>query len=197
MQYEAFVESGKREIANIEKIFNAQMISRTGFVFEELINLEFDVRSEIQQRAAQINNPACIESANLQLTNTSEVAGANSMSAYQDVISQITFMRFIYVYPVLTELTNAKDNLAFEALGLISNINPVTNLDGIITNLTTELEFFIDLFESFVEEVIAEMNSFENFNRDLFLTLHNSLEETRSWFISSANDVRNFVNTCV
>lgn len=191
-RYEAFIISSKREIGNIERTFNSQLLSRTGFVFQEIKDLEFEVWYQIQEH----NSTDCMILANRQLQDASAAAGTNSMVAYQDIMNRIEFMRYVLVYPVLFELTRVVPQFTVEPFGLLGYFNTVTNFNSITNALTRELQTFEELFEQFVDEVIIEMNSFDRYNRDLFMILHLSLEETRSQFITSVASIRSFLAEC-
>lgn len=196
VKYNAFIVSAKLEIANIERIFNAQLLSRTGFVFQEIKDLEFEVMYEIQDRSMQVNNTDCIFLANRQLQDASADAGTGSIIAYQDIMQRVEFMRYILVYPVLFELTRVIPQFTTEPFSLLGYFNPVTNFDMVMSTLLRELNTFDELFEAFVDEVIIEMNSFDRYNREMFMILHLSLEASRREFITSVTNIRSFLLTC-
>lgn len=196
VQYNAFIVSAKLEIASIERIFNAQLLSRTGFVFQEIKDLEFEVMYEIQDRSMQVNNTDCIFLANRQLQDASADAGSSSIMAYQDIMQRVEFMRYILVYPVLFELTRVIPQFTTEPFSLLGYFNPVTNFDAVMSTLLRELNTFDELFEAFVDEVIIEMNSFERYNREMFMILHLSLEASRREFMNSVTNIRSFLLTC-
>lgn len=196
IRYNAFIVSAKLEIANIERIFNALLLSRTGFVFQEIKDLEFEVMYEIQDRSMQVNNTDCIFLANRQLQDASADAGSGSIMAYQDIMQRVEFMRYVLVYPVLFELTRVIPQFTVDPFNLLGYFNPVTNFDLVMSTLLRELNTFDELFEAFVDEVIIEMNSFDRYNREMFMTLHQSLEASRQGFFNSVNDIRSFLLTC-
>lgn len=189
------MESSKREIASIERNFNAQSLSRTGFVFQELKDLEFEVRSLIQDRSRQVNNAECIAVANQRLDDASERAGSNSMMAYVDIQQRVELRRFVLVYPVLTQLTRLTAQFAFEPLHLLGSYSSITNFNDILESLYNQLAFYVFNFEDFVDEVLFEMGFYQRYNNDMSLTLFRSLEETRNQFVNSTEEIRNFLVT--
>lgn len=195
VNYRAFLDSAQREITLLERNFNAQQLSRTGFVFQEIKDLEFEVRNLIQDRSIEITNQACIIEASQRLATASDAAGTNSMSSYQEIMSRITFMRYLNVYPTIAQLSRSTKNLAFEPLTVLGNMNPLTNFDDIVNEIQHQLDFYIEVFEPFVDELILEMTRFNQYQRDLNVVLFSSLEQTRSQFVTATNDIRSFLIT--
>ena len=73
------------EVASFNKIFNALLLSRTGFVFQEIKDLEYEVINEISNRRSEVNSTECIDTANEQLSAASLTAGSASQNVYQDI----------------------------------------------------------------------------------------------------------------
>lgn len=197
MNYRVFVESTKIQVAGMEKVFNAQLLSRTGFVFEEIKDLEYRVGNDIEDRRRQVNNPACIQTATERLINASTIAGTNSQSAYSEIIQRVEFTRFLKIYPVLGELSRFVYGVAIEPFSLLSRFNPLTDFDSSIEALREEVDNFVELFEEFVDEIITEMTSLQALHQELSGILILSLEETRLQFSTSAREIRSFLtNEC-
>lgn len=196
--YDALVESATHEMANIERNFNAQLLSRTGFVFQEIKELEFQIVNEINERSAIVSNTECIIEANELLTNATAWAGTNSMSVYVDITQRITFTRLLQVYPTLTELKKFISSYTVEPLSLLGYLNPVTRIDSILDILEYEIDVYDLLFESFVDQIIYEMRNFNSYTRSMNQILTESLDETRSGFVNSANHISEYLVTeCV
>lgn len=193
-KYDAFVVSTEHEMTNIEKNFNAQLLSRTGFVFQEIKDLEFQVANEISEAGV---SPECVLQANAILANGSAWAGSNSMPAYLDVTQRIYFSRYVEVYPTLTELKKLMSTYTVEALAMLGYLNPVTRMGNILEIMLYEFEVFDILFEDFVDQIIHEMQVFDVYSRELFRILNNSLGQSRVGFLSSADQVRELIaNDC-
>lgn len=191
IQYHSFFESAKQEASNLERNLNSQLLSRTGFVFQEIKDSEFSVSNEISERSVSTNNTECIDEANDLLRNASDSAGASSMGAYEEIIQRITFSRFILIYPTLTELARRVSAYDVEPLSLLGFFNPLTNFNGSLDALIREVEEFESLFEQFVDQVIAEMIILDRYGAELHQVLIASLEAARGEFASSVQDVRN------
>lgn len=192
------MESALNEMTSIEKTFNAQLLSRTGFVFQEIKDLQFEISNEISERSAIVNNPECIVEANAILANASEWAGTNSMPTYVDITQRIAFSRLSQVYPTLTELKRSVSLYTVEPLAMLGYLNPVTRINSILDILLFEIEVYDILFEDFVDQVLDEMTRFVSYTHDINRVLSESLEETRSGFANSVSQIREFLTTeCV
>jgi hypothetical protein len=194
--YQAFVESSKIEVYNMERNFNARLLSRTGFVFQEIKDLEYEVLQDINQRRLQIDNIRCILTAIERILAASEKAGYNSQSAYQEILHRIEFARFVMVYPTLTELSRQTYAIAVKPFTLFGFFNPVTDFNRSVEALKREVDDYSELFEAFVEEIITEMTSLNSLHQELSGVLIDSLEETRLEFSLSAREIQGFLMEC-
>ena len=188
--YRAFIESTKVEVAIINKVFNALLLSRTGFVFQEIKDLEYEVINEIVNRIAEVNSTECIDAANEQLAAASLIAGTATQNVYQDIIEQIELAKLLKVYPTLTELSWLTSGFAVESLSLIAFFNPLTDFNQTVDNFAREVATVTELFEAFVDEIILEMTSLVNLHRSLSGNLFMSLDETRLEFLNSVSNIR-------
>lgn len=197
--YAALATSAVREVSSIERDFNALMLSRSGFVYQEIKDLEYDVANAIFERAAEVEDQVCILIARSQLETASETAGTSSQGAYRDILQRMNIMQILEVYPTLAEINRAIPSYATQPLTLFGSSNSVSDMNGMLARLTSEVDLHESLFEEFVDQILREMIIFNNYlNRDLISVLAESLEATRRAFISSAADIRNFLaNECV
>lgn len=193
--YNRFFESAKREVSNLERNLNAQLLSRTGFVFQEIKDEEYSVGNEIGDRSTTTNNTECINEANSLLRTATDAAGTSSMAAYEEIIQRITFSRYLLVYPTLTELARQVSAYSVEPLSLLGYFNPVTGFDDVFNALTREVSQFDELFEQFVDEVISEMIIFEQYGWELHGVLITSLQATQQQFTSSVQEIRSVLAT--
>lgn len=195
LNYDAFVESAKREMSISERNFNAMLLSGSGFFFQMLKDFEYELANEIRDRSIVVSDQECIAEANRQLQEASERAGSGSQATYRDIMDSVTYIRYFSVYPLLIELARAIPHLAAEPMNLFGHFNPVTNMENLFATLLNELDYFEVLFEDFIDETIHEMNTFENFHRDSNIRLIQSFGETSGEFFNSTISIRNFLIT--
>lgn len=195
LQYTAFAENGLQEASRIVSQFEAQMLSRTGFVFDEMKGLQHDIVREIQDRATNIGDPSCLVTAAARLQVAAETSGSNSQAAFKEVLDDFLSIRFILVYPELKQLLSVVSRFINDPFRAMSRINGVTNMNDVIMNIEGEIELYESLFEDFVSELILEFRLFDNFNHELNMILFESLEETRLQFHREYQGIMNFLNT--
>lgn len=197
-QYQALAGAAAQQVYNIEQNFNAMMLSRTGFVFQEIKDLEYVVLNEIFDRASEVEDQVCIIIARSQLESASSTAGSSSMGAYRDVLQRLNIMQILEVYPTLSEINRAIPMYAIEPITVLRSSNAVSDMNGYLGRLTGQVRLHTDLFEGFIDQLMSEMRILENYlNRDLNAVLTASLETTRIAFLSSVADIRNSIAECV
>lgn len=96
-EYQALKDSGRLEANNIARNFNAQQLSRTGSVFQEIKDLEYELVNEIDAQSWLFENPDCFAAARSWLQNSSDIAGTRSMGAYNDIIERSYAVRYTLV----------------------------------------------------------------------------------------------------
>ena len=188
--YHALIRSAEREVALIERDFNAELLSRTGFVFQEISDLEYEITNEVNERSVNVSSQECIVAANGLLAAASLLAGTNSMSTYREVSEMVFIAHLMYVHPTVSELSLQFLEYDFEPLGMLGSGNPVSNIYDIINNFYSENITYSELFEQFVDQIIQDMVNLERYHATLRLDLNLSLEETRTQFIESVNGIR-------
>jgi len=163
-------------------------------VFQEIKDLEYEVANEIDTQSWLVDNPDCFASARAWLQNSSDIAGTRSMGAYTDIIERSYAVRYTLVDTVLLEIGRNIPIWAIEPLAMVGVLNPVTQLDSLLLNLLHQMEEYGDVFEQFVDELISEMRSLENYNNSLSLIIAEALEAARLTFVSEAEAIRNFIH---
>lgn len=191
--YHALVDAAEAEITEIERDFSAELLSRTGFVFQEIKDLEYQVINEVTERSLNVSSQECIIEATSRLAAASLVAGTNSMPTYQQVYSLLLVTHILYVHPTLSELTLQFFEYNFEPLAMLGEGNPVSNIGDILDTLSHEVHTYHELFEQFVDQIIHDMENLSAFYAELRRDLNDSLEETRTQFISSVNEIRSLL----
>lgn len=193
--YHTFFESARREVSNLERNLNAQLLSRTGFVFQDIKDEELSVSNEISERLWSTNNTECIDEANNLLRAASDVAGTSSMGAYDEIIQRISYTRYFYVYPSITQLARQVSVYSVEPLSLLGYFDPVNNFNGVSNALSRQVNSFDQLFEQYVDQVISEMINLNRYGWELHGILIASLAATQQQFATSVQEVRSVLAT--
>lgn len=197
-QYRAFIASSNFEYNTLLKQHHARVVSRVGFVSQEIMDLRDEITSEIDGRASEIGNTeaACIVEARETLAAAVEQAGALMMDVSHDWFVEIHFVHDEFVSPLLGELEILMLLLESEMLGVIGYYNSVTEIESIITNLYFEAVFYGVFFEIFVDEIIYDFTIFENFTREKNERLFPLIETAVTDFIAAATPVRDSLPSC-
>lgn len=199
MQYKTMIASAHREMNSMEKNYNARMISRIGFVAQDMKDFEQEVADAILARAIDINNPGaeCLVEARNNLQTSVNVAGDVIIQAANQTTAELQVINDSIFYPTVEVLEFAISQLDVEIFNAFAYFNPVVSMIQLILTLESEVRGWGALFEYFVSELFVDMIIFEMLTdtttRDVFLQLDAGLNDFRA----SGNAIRNSLSTCV
>jgi hypothetical protein len=198
LQYKALSASSRSEMNVMEKIYNARVLSRIGFVAQEMKDLESDLLQDIDNRAIEINNnnAECLLEAQRNLSNSSESAGKTIKAFAMRASEDIQTLNEIAVYPVLHEIESLRSIFEVEIFNIFAYINSVTNIMQLFILLESEIQAYGVLFEYYVNEIYTEMVIygilFDDLSQEIFPLLDAGLEQFRT----SASIIRSSLTNC-
>lgn len=196
--YKSLIEATNAEMISKERNFEAQLLSQTGFAFDEIKQLQYTFGYEIDERSVAVDNPECIAIARIRLNSAAENSGTASIAVFEEVIEEVTYIRSFDVYPLISELNQLVSAITIEPFGLLSYFNSMTEMNLITNVLEYESLLYNELFEGFVDLIISEMTNFDHFYWEMNQFLHESLTSTRQGFVNSTEEIRDFLLTeCV
>lgn len=198
IQYRAFIASTRHEYDLLLKQHHARVVSRVGFVSQEVMDLRDEVTSEIDARAGEIGNAeaACVVEARESLAVAVEQAGALMMDVSHDWADQIHLVHDEFVSPLLKELEMLTSILEIEMLVAMGYFNIVTELESLVTNLYFEAVFYAFFFEQFVDEIILDFRIFEDFTRSKNERLFPLIGTAATDFAEAATIIRDSLPSC-
>lgn len=163
IQYRSFLTSARFEYDSIVRNNHARIISRIGFVTQDMKDFENDVANDIENRAIEINDRGaqCISDAQIALTVAAENAGSVIVYAARDWSEGLFFMNDEFVSPIFEEIEMATSLFEIEILALLVYFNSVSQMDNIVSIMTFEIFLFDMLFEIFVTEIYVDFIIFE------------------------------------
>lgn len=195
MDYQVMLLSARSETNAMIRVNHARMISRIGFVAQDMKDLEDEFTSAIQDRVREIGSNECLENAQKSLEESAQSGGqvivysARQWRTLNDAISG----RLIYI--VLDELDFIVSLMETELLYLFSFFNSVTYIYELLYLYQAEIQIYFLLFDLFVDEVLIVMKSYDDttnqFNRIIFKTLNEGVEEFRAAGSSIVDASRN------
>lgn len=194
IQYDAMIDSARSEVVLMEKELNARLLSRMGFVFQEIMDHEERMRGEIATRSIEISNEQCIQEVT---TNLNSLVNETSAQGLVDnILSEVGSYRFILMYPTLTQVKRMVSMHEYRPFNLFRVFNSVTQFERAVTDLIDDFEFFNSLFDPYVDELIDEMTRFLRYTNQHGGDYFRELNEIESNFISSIDGIRNELQSC-
>lgn len=198
MKYRAFVGSARGEYYIIVSNYNARVLSRIGFVAQDMKDFQVDVFNAIQNRAIEINNnnAECLFEAERNLEAAAKEAGDVIVRAAQEWMSELSILDDEFVTPLLDELEIIMSIMQLESFNILGYYNPVTQLEDAVLFLILDSALFALLFELFVSEIYFDFIIFtlltDEKNEELFPLLDAAFNDLRS----SGNLIRNSLVDC-
>lgn len=194
--YKALVQSARHEIASMIKNKHAQIISRIGFISEEMMEVQREVYAAIANRRLEIGNAACLEEAETEFNASVTSAGefvmhsAGQWKILNDALIEINTFRAVDEIDLLISI------FEIELLNLFVHFNSVTDFYWLLYAYEYEIQVFFYLFDYFVDLVIYDMTVHENavqqFNYIQFTTLQYGANNLRS----SGNSIISSLGNC-
>lgn len=198
LQYKALSTSSRNEMKMMEKIYNARVLSRIGFVAQEMKDLKHDLSNDINRREVEINNEdsECLLEARQNLNSSSDSASEVIKEVAVRVSGDIAILNEIAVYPIFYEIEMLRSIFEVEIFSIFASINSVTNMFQLLIILESEIRAFGSLFEYYVNNIYTEMVIYEMLTNDVSEEVFPMLDKALEEFKSSAISISHFVRSC-
>lgn len=197
-QYRVFTDSARMEYHKIVQINHAGLISRFGFVAQEMKDFKAEVLSDIQARGVEINNSEaeCILEAENELNNSASATGDIFMLAAIEFMQEISITNDEFVSPTLESIDHLISQFEFEVIQQLAFHNSVNAMEDTISFLFDELNIFKELFELFVSEIYADFIFFEIFSNTKQASIFPLLDNALDHFRLNGSLIRNSLVNC-
>jgi hypothetical protein len=198
MKYRAMVDSARGEYNIIVMNHHARVVSRIGFVAQDMKDFQFEIYDAILNRATEINNneAECILEAGRSLEASVVEAGDVIMHAAQEWMSELSIIEDEFVSPLLSEIEIIMSIMQTETFNIFGYYNPVTEIQEALILLIIESALYSLLFEIFVSEIYSDFILFgiltDAKNEELFPLLNAAFDDLRA----SGNIIRNSLANC-
>lgn len=198
MQYKALIASASSEMNLMEKIYRAGVISRIGFVVQEMQDEQSEISGAIDNRAIEINNnnTACLIEARQNLQSSVDVAGNVINSATSRLILDLEILHDSIFYPTIGTMEFLISQFEVEILMVFAYFNSVTSMFQLILNLDSEVTTYGALFEYYVEEVFVDMLVFQMFTDMSVEVVFPMLGNGLTAFRDSGDSIRSSLVDC-
>ena len=188
-----------RNTSTYLKVMQAQLISRLGFVTDEMAFRERQTIDAINERAANIGSESaeCIIDARLSLDNAIEYVGYSVNGAIGEAMFYINQIEREYFYPYIHALQLESNVIQWTVVSELRRINPVTDGANLITRL--EGDYFINLvlYQAAVEQIPREMGRLDNRMNEVKRSMFPQLNGIRDYFGFTADIIKDSLPTCV
>lgn len=197
-QYKVLSASARDEMNFMERVYSARVLSRIGFVVQEMKDLEHDLSNAIQNRGAEINNnnAECILEAHISLKESLTVSGQLIQEVATQLSEDLLTLNEIAVYPSLHEIELLRSIFEVEIFNIFAYVNSVTNMFQLLILLESEVRTYGALFEYYVSEIYVEMIIYSMLTDELAQETFPLLDTALVDFKTSENRIRNSLSSC-
>lgn len=197
MQYNALLTSARSEMLNTEKNYQTRVISRIGFVVDEMKDLQREVVKEIGSLTEIGRDVAqCLLEAQQTLDISVSEAGIAIYGAARRLTSDLELLADSTFYPTIATIEYLIHQFEVHILRVYAHFNPTINMFMILFTLRSEIEMYDELFERFVLELYVDMLIVQLVTdasaQAAFLQLDNGLRAFRD----SCDSIKNSLANC-
>lgn len=198
MQYKALISSATSEMNQMEKIYRAGVISRIGFIVQEMQDEQSEINNAIDNRAIEINNnnTACLIEARQNLQTSVDVAGNVINNATSRLILDLEILYDSIFYPTIGTIEFLVSHFEVEIFMVFAYFNSVTSMFQVILTLDSEITTYGALFEYYVEELFIDMLVFQMFTEMSVEVVFPMLGNGLTAFRDSGDAIRSSLAYC-
>lgn len=185
-----------------QKIFQAQAISRLGFVIDEINLKNEETITAIENRANEIANNGngtdaeCIVNARGALENAAEYSGESVSSAVTELFYYLNQLKNTEFYPLVNTLLLESNELQWTVVFEVNNTNVVSNWQEFFGKLEFDYDYTKILFENSMNNLDFEMNLFEDGLNEIKRSYFPELNSFRDYFFFQASLISNDLPNC-
>lgn len=198
VKFQALADSARIQFDLISQSQHSQIISRIGFVMQEIMDLEREISEDIENRAIQINSndTECILDAQRGLHSSLVVAGDLIRYASMELHGEISLNNKELVYPALETIDAIVSQLKTEMFEKLGYLNAVTQMDFLLELLMIQVEIGESIFEWYVDKIITDFIALEVRSSDMNASIYPRLDRTLEDFRFRGNVIRNSLVNC-
>ena len=157
--YRALLSSSQAELTLMVKINHAKVVSRIGFVAQDMKVFESYVTDEIQNRANENgrNDTECLFESRSSLQKSAQSAGEVIVSAAKEWKASNDYLSKDVLFSSVQEIQVFVSSFETEFIKCFSNKNSVTELSEVLKCHKTATELFMNNFELHIYEILVDM----------------------------------------
>lgn len=180
------------------QIINAQLLSRLGFVNDEIRLVENRTREAIDIHSWVINNNSseCILEARAELDNALEYAGTSMMTLIEEVMYYVNRIEHNYFYPLIDVLSLESNVIQWSAKSSLRRYNAITQTNRLMQRLDDDYEVMVILYQASINNIANEMTSMEEHFNEVRASYFPQLNGIRDYFTFTANFITGTLEQC-
>lgn len=182
-----------------QKIFQAQGMSRLGFVTDEINVKTSDTLAAIEEHSSQIVNGTdaeCIINAREALENAIEYTGASMNSAVDELFFYYNRLQGDFFFPLLHTILLESNQIQYMTLFKINGTNVVSNFDEAIETLESVYSTLVANFENAMQNLADEVDLFNDGLNEINQNFFPELTSFKDYFMFQATLIQNNLPDC-
>lgn len=179
------------------RVLNAQLISRLGFVANEITSKKQEVLDAIAARAEEIGDEStCVSDSVLALENAANYAGASLNGLIEEVQYYVDEVEKDYFYPLMRILQWESNIIQWSVKAALHRENPVTQTDRLLQRLEDDYSVVVALYQASINNIAREVNLFDDKMNEVKQTMFPQLNSIRDYFAFSATFIKENLSAC-
>lgn len=192
------VNNAIRQQSENLKILNAQLLSRFGFVVDEIREVERRVSEAIVSRGLNISAPEaeCIVDSALSLENALDYAGYSLNGVLGEAIWSVNEIEQTYFYPLMNILLFESNTYQWSVFAEMHRFNPVTNVESLVHRLEQDYEVALFLYQFSIEQIASEFVQIQRKMNEVKEFMFPQMNGVRDYFTFTANFIEGDLSLC-
>lgn len=180
------------------RVLQAQMLSRVGFVTDEIRERQEYYRDEIVAHGIRIGNPEaqCVLDAHESLDNAAEYAGYSMTGIIGEAMFYINQIERDYFFPYINVLQLESNVIQWTVLAEFRRVNAVTNTANLIRRLDDDYMVILALYQSAITNIPREMQRIEDHMNEVKQSIFPQLNSVRDYFSFTAAAITGELPLC-
>ena len=198
LQYKALLVSSRSEMHLMTTNYNTRVVSRIGFVSQEITDLEFETLVVIENRAIEINSydAECILQALSDVFSSRDEAADVIANVGMKVMDDVATWNQNLAHPVFHQIEYLISQFEIEMFSIFRYFNSVTNMFQLLIELESEVRAYGALFEYFVNYIYVDMIILEILNDETSKIVFPQLNDGLEAFRASMLNIRSQMPNC-
>lgn len=180
------------------RVLQAQLLSRVGFVTDEIRERQEYYRDEITAHGIRIGDPEreCVLQARQALDNAAEYAGYSMTGIVGEAMYYINQIEHDYFFPYINVLQLESNVIQWTVLSEFRRANPVTNTANLVQRLDDDYMVILALYQSAIQNIPREMLRIEDHMNEVKMSMFPQLNSVRDYFSFTAAAITGELPLC-